>query len=80
MYSLRLHPFFECGENNPDLLNLYTAVMEAISWLGDSTTNLDEFRSYVNNGPDYFIQSNAKVLMKADHTRYFHFWDRKTEG
>jgi hypothetical protein len=54
--------------------------MEAISWLGDSTTNLDEFRSYVNNGPDYFIQSNAKVLMKADHTRYFHFWDRKTEG
>lgn len=80
MYSLRLHPFFECGENNPDLLNLYIAVMEAISWLGDSSSNLDEFRRYVENNSDFFITRNAKVFMKADHTRYFHFWNRETEG
>ena len=80
MYSLRLHPFFECGEKNPDLLNLYTAVMEAISWLGDSTTNLNEFKSYVNNDSDFFIQKNAKVLTKGDITRYFNFWDRNKGG
>lgn len=80
MYSLRQHPFFELGDSNPDLLNLYIAVMETISWLGDSTANLNQFKKWVDNSHDFFIERNARVLQSSGKKHYFRFWDSDARG
>jgi hypothetical protein len=54
--------------------------MEAISWLGDSTANLNQFKKWVGNSHDFFIKKNARVLQSSAKKYYFHFWDNDAQG
>lgn len=72
VFVLRKYPVLGCSKDNPDLLNLYEAVAESLTWLADSKENLETFRESVMYDMSYFVQENASLLLskKAD-IKYF---------
>ena len=76
---MRRYPVLACSKDNPDLLNLYVAVAESLTWLADSKENLETFRESVMYDMPYFVQENASLLLsKKTVIKYFKI--RVTDG